>query len=189
MILAVVALGVVCELCAERPAELIAPSGLHLCLPCYIRFEKEREGAMTDETTKAGPVTLRPTAITLKADQLVAFLYDLLRDELPAGKVERLALEAQKVRRRDEVRFSNRHLAAYATDLADRLRLATADTVAPEDYRREVDLRTALVGDLEAVAAQWKGLAASGKNPEAGKALVGAADALLEVLRNRGVLG
>lgn len=141
-----------------------------------------------NDTTKAGPVKLRTTAITLKADQLVAFLYDLLRDGLPAGTVERFALEAEKVRRRDEVRFSNRHLAAYASELADRLRLKTADSVSPDDYSRELDLRRALVGDLEAVAAQWKGLADSGKNPEAGKALVGAAEALLEVLRNRGVL-
>jgi hypothetical protein len=31
-------LGVMCELCAERWATVIMPSGLHLCAPCQKRY-------------------------------------------------------------------------------------------------------------------------------------------------------
>lgn len=50
--------------------------------------------------------------------RLVSFLYDLLRDHLPAGKVEELVRNAQKT----PVRFTNGFIANYAEDLAKRLR-------------------------------------------------------------------
>lgn len=50
-------------------------------------------------------------------DPLVSFLYDLLRDELPAGAVERLVQEAAV-----PVTMTNGYLARYAEDLAARLR-------------------------------------------------------------------
>lgn len=142
---------------------------------------------MSRGTTKAGPVRLRPEPITMKADQLVAFLYDLARDELPAGRLERLVLESEKIIRRDEVRFSNRHLAAYAVELSRRLRVAGEAAVSPDDLRAEKETRDELVSDLVAMVAQWRALALSGTNPEAGKALDGAADALFGLLEKRGL--
>ena len=56
-------------------------------------------------------------------DRLVAFMYLLMRDSIPAGEAERLALEAEKTdigpyRKED---YSNKHLAKYAVDLVKRL--------------------------------------------------------------------
>lgn len=50
------------------------------------------------------------------ADRLVSFLYDLMRDHLPAGVVERLVREAAA-----PITMTNGYLARYATDLALRL--------------------------------------------------------------------
>ena len=52
-------------------------------------------------------------------ERLVAFLYDLLRDDLPAGAVERLVREGEKYP--PPYKFSNSHLEAYARELAQRL--------------------------------------------------------------------
>jgi hypothetical protein len=49
---------------------------------------------------------------------LVEFLYVLLRDELPAGKVEELV---RSVEGRGMVMYTNGWLAKYAEDLASRL--------------------------------------------------------------------
>jgi hypothetical protein len=52
------------------------------------------------------------------SDKLVSFLYDLMRDHLPPGTVERLVLDAQTT----PVKFTNGWLAEYAKDLATRLK-------------------------------------------------------------------
>lgn len=51
-------------------------------------------------------------------DPLVSFLYILLRDNLPAGEVEKLTIDAEKY---PEAVLSNRYLAEYATSIASRL--------------------------------------------------------------------
>lgn len=58
--------------------------------------------------------------------KLVGFLYDLLRDHLTAGVVEKLVQESQV----SEVSYSNGWLAQYAKDLAERL---TSSQVLPLD--------------------------------------------------------
>lgn len=55
-------------------------------------------------------------------DRLVAFLYDLLRDHLPAGEVEKLVRDAEVVSPENIAVYTNGYLARYAKDLADRLR-------------------------------------------------------------------
>ena len=54
-------------------------------------------------------------------DKLVAFLYQLMRDELSTGKVEHLILDNTGPNA-DEFIFTNGYLAKYAIDLAKRLR-------------------------------------------------------------------
>ena len=49
--------------------------------------------------------------------RVVSFLYDLLRDHLPAGTVEALVQAAMQT----PVTFTNGHLARYAQDVAARL--------------------------------------------------------------------
>lgn len=49
---------------------------------------------------------------------LVSFLYDLMRDHLPCGKVEEIVRESLH---EGETRFTNGYLANYAEDLAVRL--------------------------------------------------------------------
>lgn len=57
-------------------------------------------------------------------DPLVSFLYLLMRDHLPIGDVEAIALEISLDRQ--PTAFTNGHLARYAKDLAARLRVAKA---------------------------------------------------------------
>lgn len=52
-------------------------------------------------------------------DPLVAFLYDLMRDHLTVGKVEKLVSEAEVSSNAD---YTNGWLAKYAKDVAKRLR-------------------------------------------------------------------
>lgn len=52
---------------------------------------------------------------------LVGFLYELLRDHLPAAEVEALVRSNEKISPADDVRYCNGHLARYAQLLADRL--------------------------------------------------------------------
>lgn len=63
-------------------------------------------------------IQLRKGECFKSSDPLVSFLYSLLRDYLPAGDVEKLTLDAE---RPQEVEYSNRYLAEYATDIAFRL--------------------------------------------------------------------
>jgi hypothetical protein len=51
-------------------------------------------------------------------DRLTSFLYDLIRDHLDAGTVEKLVRDAQE----PDVAYTNGWLAKYAEDLAKRLR-------------------------------------------------------------------
>lgn len=53
-----------------------------------------------------------------RMEPLVGFLYDLMRDHLPTGVVEKLAQVNEK---NDEVKYSNEDLAAYARKIANRL--------------------------------------------------------------------
>jgi len=52
------------------------------------------------------------------ATPLVSFLYDLMRDHLPPGTVERLVREAESP---GTTTYTNGWLAMYAKDVADRL--------------------------------------------------------------------
>jgi hypothetical protein len=51
-------------------------------------------------------------------DSLVSFLYELMRDVIPPGTVERILLNSP----RERTKFTNGYLAQYAKDVAYRLR-------------------------------------------------------------------
>jgi len=55
-------------------------------------------------------------------DPLVAFLYGLLRDHLPAGKVEEIMQQHVGTRPRQVSQYTNGWVANYAQDIANRLR-------------------------------------------------------------------
>ena len=57
-------------------------------------------------------------------DPLVLFFYTLIRDELPAGKVEALVTEAVNS---SAATFTNGYLATYAIDLATSIRAGDLD--------------------------------------------------------------
>lgn len=52
-------------------------------------------------------------------DKLVSFLYELMRDHLPPGEVERLVRNSQEA---GDTLYTNGWLAKYAEDLANRLK-------------------------------------------------------------------
>lgn len=58
-------------------------------------------------------------------EKLVAFLYVLMRDEVPCGKVEGIlqkhVMVAALARPGDPVEYSNKHLEAYAREIAGKL--------------------------------------------------------------------
>jgi hypothetical protein len=55
-------------------------------------------------------------------ERLVAFLYILLRDELPAGRIEAVLVDhVERVPPGGSSVFSNAHLESYARELAERL--------------------------------------------------------------------
>jgi hypothetical protein len=63
--------------------------------------------------------TLRERSGHIEMDsKLVAFLYELMRDHLPPGVVERLVQDSQI----SECLYTNGWLAKYAEDLANRLK-------------------------------------------------------------------
>lgn len=63
---------------------------------------------------------LRERSGTIKINnRLVSFLYDLMRDHLPPGKVEALIREAED---EPDIVYTNGWLALYAEDLANRLK-------------------------------------------------------------------
>ena len=51
--------------------------------------------------------------------RLVSFLYDLMRDYLPPGKVEELVQNAEDI---PDITYTNGWLAKYAEDLSNRLK-------------------------------------------------------------------
>lgn len=51
-------------------------------------------------------------------DKLVSFLYELMRDHLPPGMVEKIVRESEN----PDVTYTNGWLAKYAEDLANRLK-------------------------------------------------------------------
>lgn len=125
------------------------------------------------------------TPVTARADPLVAFVYDLLRDELPGGRAERIVVEAEKVGRLSSVSYSNPHLAAYAAEIVGRLRT----DVEPAESGGDGVTVDELVVSLVDLADRWRSLSQIGRaDPEACKALSAAADALVGALRDRGVL-
>lgn len=54
-------------------------------------------------------------------DPLVSFLYELMRDHIPPGKIEKICRESQ-ITPGGPHTLCNGHLARYAQDVADRLR-------------------------------------------------------------------
>lgn len=64
-------------------------------------------------------------------DRVVAFLYLLLRDKLPAGDVEALVTESTTALEPGPVRLVNPYLAGLADDFAGRLREASSTPAAP----------------------------------------------------------
>jgi hypothetical protein len=56
----------------------------------------------------------------LNKENLVAFLYMLMRDSLPTGEVARLVVEVEKTKGQ-EIAFTSKGLEAYARELSDRL--------------------------------------------------------------------
>lgn len=70
---------------------------------------------VVDDETKA--LRERSGAVRINS-KLVSFLYELIRDHLPAGEVERLVRESQE----PNVLYTNGWLAKYAEDLANRLK-------------------------------------------------------------------
>jgi hypothetical protein len=63
-------------------------------------------------------IPLKKTEGFRTTDPLVSFLYSLLRDNLAAGEVEKLTIDAERY---SEVVLSNTYLAEYATSIASRL--------------------------------------------------------------------
>ena len=54
------------------------------------------------------------------ADKMVIFLYTLMRDEIPSGKIEEIIQEIDDMQ--GEVLFTNGWLAKYAINIAGRLK-------------------------------------------------------------------
>ena len=75
-------------------------------------------------TVKAAPISAHMTALKKRSgdvvlhSKLVSFLYELMRDEVTPGKVERILMNC----RDPDVTYSNGWLARYAKDVATRLR-------------------------------------------------------------------
>jgi hypothetical protein len=55
-------------------------------------------------------------------DELVAFLYVLMRDHLPCGQVEQIIQDNILAQKEEKITFSNGYLANYAKNLANILR-------------------------------------------------------------------
>lgn len=58
----------------------------------------------------------RSGSVTVNS-KLVSFLYELMRDHVPQGILEKLVIESQT----SEVKYTNGWLASYAADIAKRL--------------------------------------------------------------------
>lgn len=80
------------------------------------QYEQHQADEMSQLRERTGTVTISARG------NLISFLYELLRDELPAGTVERLVQSATFRREGiEKIVFTNGHLARYAEDIASRL--------------------------------------------------------------------
>jgi len=77
-------------------------------------------------------------------NKLVSFLYQLLRDELPAADVEKIMTEVDK-ENNQEIIYSNGYLAEYAMNIANRL---VGDSSSDDNY----DGKAVKIPSLEADA-------------------------------------
>ncbi len=59
----------------------------------------------------------------MSQERLVCFLYELMRDELPAGKAAGLVKSAEAIKPGEVVHYTNKHLEAYARELCSRLQV------------------------------------------------------------------
>ena len=58
------------------------------------------------------------------ADWLTGMLYTLMRDAVPTGEMERIVKDMEQEDRTGTTVYSNGHLARYAKELADRIRVS-----------------------------------------------------------------
>lgn len=79
-----------------------------------------KEKKILNEQEKMKMSTLRERSGSINIDsRLVSFLYELMRDHLPAGVVEEIVLASED---ESAVTYTNGWLAKYAEDLALRLK-------------------------------------------------------------------
>ena len=71
---------------------------------------------------------------TYDGDWLTALLYDLMRDCVPTGEIERIVRDFESNNQRQSIKYSNGYLAKYAKHCADRIRNATN-----EQYKHVTD--------------------------------------------------
>jgi hypothetical protein len=103
-------------------------------------------GAVTPAWQRAWMDELRVrSGDAVSDDFLVAFLYRLLRDHTSPGEVERIVMDLSAVADGTVFHFTNGWLAAYAEDLATRLK-ATSDAVSSESADFGVPLAEVLDG-------------------------------------------
>jgi len=83
---------------------------------------EEPDCGSPDLTRRSGSVT--------SSDPLAAFLYELMRDVIPPGDVERLLRNVSSA----EVQYTNGWLAEYAKDVARRLRQPEQSPTTPKPF-------------------------------------------------------
>lgn len=82
---------------------------------------------------------LHPDAPTHKKGRLISFLYELMRDHLTPGRVERIVYDCWTA----EVGYTNRQLADYAEKLADFL------TSSPKEDKENAEHRSVGCGGYQ----------------------------------------
>lgn len=91
----------------------------------------KRSGAPGDNGSPGCDMSMRERSGEINAtDPLVDFLYTLMRDHIPPGTLEELVHSASTYAAEDK-KYTNGWLAAYARDLAKRLRGRTPDAAPP----------------------------------------------------------
>lgn len=95
----------------------------------YDLNSREKQGSPTDIivdlsvaiVNEMRQVKNKQSTVTIANDKLTYFLFDLMRDYLPAGTVEKLTIEAERYGK-DKIEYENCSLlAAYAQTIANRL--------------------------------------------------------------------
>lgn len=84
------------------------------------RLDSAKVWQLPPPSTEDDKLRTRSNSTYVAANPLVAFLYELMRDHLPAGDVEALVRASPPGQ---SFTFTNGWLAAYAVDLAERLRI------------------------------------------------------------------